>query len=179
MFVGRWCTIKIHVPRNMDPRFMFCNLGSKIHSMSLDNLYKILSYDPIFLAKSFRKIRFSSLKVRFSSTAFSFLRHPRKSSSMAFRVLQRLSNFFTGYLLSETAFRILQRLSNVPQRLSTFWEIRENLSMVANTRKIAIRASYFPLKITIFCDKIIGSWNTNNRYQSFVFSASSFVILAN
>jgi hypothetical protein len=24
-------TIKIHVPRNMDSRSMFCNLGSKIH----------------------------------------------------------------------------------------------------------------------------------------------------
>jgi hypothetical protein len=51
--------------------------------------------------------------------------------------------------------------------------------MAANIRKIAIKASYFPLKIAIFRDKIIGGWNTNNRYQSFVFPASSFVILAN
>ena len=36
-------TIKIHVPRNMDPKSMFLDLGSKIHSTSLDNLYEILS----------------------------------------------------------------------------------------------------------------------------------------
>ena len=72
------------------------------------------------------KIRFSSLKIWFSSTAFRFPRNPRKSSSTAFRFLQRLSDFFTGFPLSETAFRFLQRLSNFPQRLSTFWEIREN-----------------------------------------------------
>jgi hypothetical protein len=44
--------------------------------------------------------------------------------------------------------------------------------MAANIRKIAIRASYFPPKIAIFRDKIIGSWNTKDRYSSFVFSAS-------
>jgi len=72
------------------------------------------------LQNPFRKIQFSSLKVRFSSTAFSFPRNPRKSSSTAFRFLQRLSDFFTGFPLSETAFRFLQRLSDFPQRLSTF-----------------------------------------------------------
>jgi hypothetical protein len=36
-------TIKIHVPWNMDPRSMFRDLGSKIHSTSLDNLSEILS----------------------------------------------------------------------------------------------------------------------------------------
>ncbi len=62
------------------------------------------------------------------------------------------------------------------QRLSDFQEIRENLngfplseksrkilSTAANIRKIAIRASYFPPKIAIFRDKIIGSWNTKDR----------------
>jgi hypothetical protein len=41
----------------------------------------------------------------------------------------------------------------------TFREIRENLSTAANIRKITIRASYFPLEIAIFRDKIIGGWN--------------------
>ncbi len=91
--------------------------------------------------------------------AFSFPGNLRKSSSTAFRFLPRLSNFFNGFPLSETAFRFLQRLSSFPQRLSTFWEIRENLSMAANIRKIAIRASHFPLKIAIFRDIIIGGWN--------------------
>jgi hypothetical protein len=38
------------------------------------------------------------------STAFQFPRNPRKSSSMAFQFLQRLSNFFNGFLISSTAF---------------------------------------------------------------------------
>ncbi len=46
--------------------------------------------------------------------------------------------FFNG----STAFRFLQRLSDFPQRLSTFQEIQENLSMAASIQKIAIRASY-------------------------------------
>jgi hypothetical protein len=65
-------------------------------------------------------------------------------------ILQRLSDFFNGFLLSLTAFRFLRQLSNFPQRLSdfpqrlfTFQEIQENLSMAASIQKIAIRASYF------------------------------------
>jgi hypothetical protein len=42
------------------------------------------------------------------------------------------------------AFRFPQQLSDFPQRLSTFQEIRENLSTAASTQKIAIRALYFP-----------------------------------
>jgi hypothetical protein len=41
------------------------------------------------------------------------------------------------------AFRFLQRLSNFPQQLSAFQEIRENLSMAASIQKITIRALYF------------------------------------
>jgi hypothetical protein len=47
--------------------------------------------------------------------------------------------FFNG----STAYRFLQRLSNFPQWLSTFQEIRENLSMAASIWKIAIQALYF------------------------------------
>jgi hypothetical protein len=50
---------------------------------------------------------------------------------------QRLSAFFSGFPLSSMA-------SNFPQLLSTFREIRENLSTAASIQKIAIRASYFP-----------------------------------
>ena len=46
--------------------------------------------------------------------------------------------------------------------------------MAANIRKIAIRASYFPLKIGIFWDKIIGGWNTNNCYQSLLTNCKLF-----
>jgi hypothetical protein len=34
------------------------------------------------------------------STAFQFPRNPRKSSSTAFQFLQRLSDFFNGFLLT-------------------------------------------------------------------------------
>jgi hypothetical protein len=47
--------------------------------------------------------------------------------------------FFNG----STVFRFLQRLSNFPQWLSSFQEIRENLSMAASIQKIAIQALYF------------------------------------
>ena len=97
----------------------------------------------------FPKLQFSSHKIRFSSTAFRFPRNPRKSSSMAFHFLQWLSTFFNGFLISSTAlwfssmaFRFLQRLSDFPQQLSTFQEIRENLSMAASIQKIVIRALY-------------------------------------
>jgi hypothetical protein len=69
---------------------------------------------------------------------------------MAFRFLQRLSAFFSGFPLSSMAFRFLQwlsgfpqQLSNFPQWLSSFQEIQENLFTVASIRKVIIRALYF------------------------------------
>ncbi len=52
------------------------------------------------------KLQFSSHKIRFSSTAFGFPRNPRKSSSTAFKFLQRLSAFFNGFLLSKKSKKI-------------------------------------------------------------------------
>ncbi len=155
-------TIKIHVPRNMDPRSMFRDLGSKI--------------------------RFSSTAFRFprnprksSSAAFRFPRNPRQSSSTAFRFLQRLSALFDAFLNSVTIFKFSIFLNGFPIFLNGFplsEKSGKNLSTAANIQKIAIQASYFPLKIAIFHDKIISGWNTNNHY-SFVFSAPSSVNLAN
>jgi hypothetical protein len=82
--------------------------------------------------------------------------------------------FFNG----STAFHFLQPLSDFPQRLSTFQEIQENLSMAASIRKIAIQSSYFNQNRNNPA-KIIGGKNTKDHYPSFVFSAPSFVILAN
>ncbi len=103
--------------------------------------------------------------------------------------------FFNGFPISSTAFRSLRLISNsvtafkfsiflndFPIFLNgfpLFEKSGKNLSTAANIRKIAIRTSYFPLEIAIFCDKIIGGWNTNNHYTSFVFSAPSSVNLAN
>ncbi len=59
------------------------------------------------------------------STAFWFPRNSRKSSSTAFRFLQRLSNFFNGFLISSTAFQFLQWLSDFfngfPISSTAFW----------------------------------------------------------
>jgi hypothetical protein len=46
--------------------------------------------------------------------------------------LQWLSAFFNSFPLSSMAFRFLQRLSDFPQRLSNFREVRENLFMAAS-----------------------------------------------
>ncbi len=48
---------------------------------------------------------FPHTKFGFFSTAFRFLRNPRKSSLTAFRFLQQLSDFFNGFPISSTAFR--------------------------------------------------------------------------
>jgi hypothetical protein len=78
------------------------------------------------------KLQFTSHKIQFSSTAFQFPRNPRKSSSTAFRFLQRLSKFFNAFPLSEKSGK-----------------------------------------------SIYGGKYTQDCYPSFVFSAPSFVILAN
>jgi hypothetical protein len=64
------------------------------------------------------------------------------------------------------AFKFLIFLNGFPIFLNCFplsKKSGKNLSTAAKLRKIAIRASYFPLEIAIFRDKIIGGWNTNNR----------------
>ena len=66
------------------------------------------------------KIRFSSLKIWFSSTAFRFPRNPRKSSSTAFRFLQRLSALFDAFLISVTAFKFSIFLNGFPIFLNGF-----------------------------------------------------------
>jgi hypothetical protein len=77
------------------------------------------------------------------SMAFRYLQRLSNFHKIRENILQQLSDFFNGFLLSSTAFCFLQWLSDFPQRLSTFQEIRENLSMAASIRKIAIRALYF------------------------------------
>jgi hypothetical protein len=86
---------------------------------------------------------FLLLNSNFPHTKFNFLQRLSNFQEIQENLLQRLSNFFNGFPLSSTDFRFLQRLSNFPQWLSTFREIRENLSTAASIQKIAIRASYF------------------------------------
>ncbi len=66
--------------------------------------------------------------------------------------LNGFPTFVNGFLLSSTALCFPQWLSNFPQRLSTFQEIQENLSTAASSRKIAIRASYFPPSLPELCN---------------------------
>jgi hypothetical protein len=49
-----------------------------------------------------------------------------------FDFLQRLSAFFNGFPLSSMAFQLLQRLSDFPQQLSAFREIQKNLFTAAS-----------------------------------------------
>jgi hypothetical protein len=114
---------------------------------------------------------FLLLNSDYPHTIFDFLQRLSDFREIQEKLLRQLSDFFNGFLLSSTAFRFLQQLS-------TFREIRKNLSMAASIQKIAIRASYFS-QIAIFRDKIIGDKNTKDHYPSFVFSAPSFIILAN
>ncbi len=104
------------------------------------------------------KLHFSSHKIQFSSMAFRFPRNLRKSSSTAFRFLQLLSAFFNSFPLFEKSGKIYP-WRQVYQRLLS---------------ELCISA-----KIAILCDKTIGGKNTKDHYPSFVFSAPSFVILAN
>ncbi len=69
------------------------------------NCFRTMIFLPEYpFRKSSPKIQFSFLKICFSSTAFRFLRNPRKSSSMAFQFLQRLSNFFNAFLLTNYSY---------------------------------------------------------------------------
>jgi hypothetical protein len=86
---------------------------------------------------------FLLLNYDFPHSKFDFLQRLSDFREIQENLLQWLSNFFNGFLISSMAFRFLQWLSDFPQRLSTFQEIRENLSMAASIRKIAIRALYF------------------------------------
>ncbi len=99
MFRGTW----ILDPRSMilDPRSMFRDLGSKIQSTSLDNLFKILSQDPIFLAQSL--IFFNGFLISEKSKKIFFNGFP--ISSTTFQFLQWFSAFWNGFPISSTAFQ--------------------------------------------------------------------------
>jgi hypothetical protein len=85
------------------------------------------------------KIRiFLLLNSNFPHTKFDFLQRLSNIREIQENLLQWLSNFFNGFLLSSTAFRFLQRLSDFPQRLPAFQEIRENLFTVASIQKFTI-----------------------------------------
>jgi hypothetical protein len=72
--------------------------------------------------------------------------------------------FFNGFPISSMAFQFLQWLSDFPQRLSTFREIRENLSMTASIQKIAIQASY-SLRKNIQTLNILSFTNRHSPYS--------------
>jgi hypothetical protein len=81
---------------------------------------------------------FLLLNFNFPHTKFNFLQRLSDFQEILENLLQRLFDFFNGFLLSSTAFRFLQRLSDFPQWLSAFQEIRENLFTAASIQKITI-----------------------------------------
>ncbi len=128
--------------------------------------------------------------------AFQFPRNPRKSSSTAFQFLQWLSNFqetfFNGFPISSMAFRFLRRISVFRKGFLIFFNsfliFLNGFPLSEKSRKIyPWRQVYKRLlsklrisaEIVMFRDKIIGGKNTKDHYPSFVFSAQSFIILAN
>jgi hypothetical protein len=66
---------------------------------------------------------FLLLNSDFPHTKFNFLQRLSDFQKIQENLLQRLSDFFNGFPFSSMAFRFLQRLSNFPQRLSAFQEI--------------------------------------------------------
>jgi hypothetical protein len=63
---------------------------------------------------------FLLLKSIFPHTKFDFLQRLSDFREIRENLLQWLSAFFNGFPLSSMAFRFLQRLSNFPQWLSAF-----------------------------------------------------------
>ncbi len=127
------------------------------------------------------KLRFSMLKIWFSSTAFQFPRNPRKSYWTAFWFLQRLSVFFDAFLLSVKAFKFLIFLNGFPIFFNAF-PLSKKSGKIYLWRQVHKRLPSelcISAKIAISCDKIIGGKNTKDHYPSFVFSVLIFVILAN
>jgi hypothetical protein len=93
--------------------------------------------------------------------------------------------FFNGFPVSSTAFCFLQRRSaffnGFPIFLNGF-PLSEKSGKVYLWRQVYKRSLselHISAKFAIFRDKIIGRKNTKDHYPSFVFSAPSFVILAN
>jgi hypothetical protein len=82
---------------------------------------------------------FLLLNSNFPHTKFNFLQQLSAFREIPENLLQWLSDFFNGFPLSSMAFRFLQRLSDFPQRLSdfpqrlsAFREIQENLFTAAS-----------------------------------------------
>ncbi len=86
-------------------------------------------------------------------------------SSTAFCFLQRLSAFFNGFPIFLNGFPLSEKSGKI-----YLWQQVYERSL----SELCISA-----KIALFRDKIIGGKNTKDQYPSFVFSAPSFVILAN
>ena len=139
--------------------------GVKTRPQNCQKLEKVVGKIEIFLAQ----------KSDFLCSKFDFLQWLSDFREIRENLLQRLSDFFDAFLISVTAFKFTIFLNGFPIFLNgcpLSKKSGKNPSTAANIRKIAIQASYFPLEIAIFRDKIIGGWNTNNCYSSFVFSAS-------
>jgi hypothetical protein len=151
----------------------------------------------IISTKSFCKIQFSSqnpfVRSDFPCSKFDFLQWLPHFREIRENLLQWLSNFFNGFPISSTAFRFLKWLSDFFNGFPIFlngFPLSEKSGKIYLWRQIYERSlselrisrsksQYSAIKYLAVGIQKIGGWNTNNRYQSFVFSASSFVILTN
>ncbi len=112
--------------------------GVKTRPQNRQKLEKAIGKIKIFLAQ----------KSNFLHSKFDFLQWLSDFREIRENLLQRLSNFFDAFLISVTAFKFRFFLNGFPIFLNGFplsKKSGKNLSTAANTQKIAIRASYFPL----------------------------------
>jgi hypothetical protein len=148
--------------------------GVKTRPQNCQKLEKVVGKIEIFLAQ----------KSNFLCSKFDFLQRLSNFREIRENLLQRLSDFFNAFLISVTAFKFSIFLNGFPIFLNgspLSEKSGKNLSTAANIRKIAILASYFPLEIAIFCNKIIGGWNTNNwrlEYERSLFELRIFCFRA-
>jgi hypothetical protein len=128
---------------------------------------------------------FFLLNSNFPHTKFNFLQWLSDFREIRENLLQPLSDFFKGFLLSSTAFRFLQQISDF---FNGFLIFLNGFPLSQKSGKIylwwqvykrSLSELRISAKIAIFGDKIIGGKNTKDHYPSFVFSAPSFIILAN
>jgi hypothetical protein len=118
------------------------------------------------------------VRSNFPCSKFDFLQRLSNFREIQENLLQRLSDFLNGFPISSTAFDFFNGfpiflngfpLSEKSRKIYLWQQVYERL-----LSELRISA-----KIAIFCEKIIGGKNMKDHYPSFVFSATSSVILAN
>jgi hypothetical protein len=117
------------------------------------------------IVKSLKYRDFPLLKFNFPHTKSNFPHTKSNFSQSAFCFFQRPSNFFNGFPIFLNGFPLSEKSGKI-----YLW---------GQVYKRSLSELRISAKNAIFCNKLIGGKNTKDCFLSFVFSAPSFVILAN